>query len=131
MRIIKIVGVMLVISIVSVALYAYNAIKSEEYIATEHVEIKNVHIKDGEWIVDGYLTHPKENIFIFKKGFNGFDYKEVDGDAYIKLNYGVISGEPAYYFSLFLENKLDNVQKVYIQGNSVDDVKLIHQKQED
>lgn len=116
------------IAVIFFAFYIYNIIKQEEYISTQFIEIDEVVIEDDEWIVKGLLNIDEKKSFIFKKGFSGFDFKEENGIFYLSLRYGVVSGEPSESFEVYLGDKLDNVKKVYLQGNSSDDVKLILEK---
>lgn len=116
------------IAIVSFVLYIYDIIEQKEYISTQSIVIKEIVFEDDEWIVKGLLDMNEEKTFIFKKGFNGFDSREENGSFYLSLRYGVVSGDPAENFEIYLGKELDNVNEVFLQGNSPDDVKLVLKK---
>lgn len=115
----------LCIAIVSFTLYIYKVIGQEEYISTQFIKIHEIAMEEGEWVVKGSLDIGEKKSLILKKGFSGFDSKEENGNFYLSLRYGVVSGEASENFEIYLGNKLDNVKKVYLQGNSPDDIKLV------
>lgn len=128
----KVKKVLLIISIlcsamIASAYYLYDIVGREEYISTYAIDIDEITHEAGEWVVRGTLD-ASGKAFIFKQGFSGIDYRKENGDFYLRLRYGVVSEEPAKNFEVYLKNELDDVNSVYLQGNSSEDVQLIWQK---
>ena len=116
------------LAIAAFVYYLFNAIGQTAFLNTESIEIAEIASEDEGWIVKGSIDMDEETVFLFNKGFNGVEYQEEDGVFYLRLRYGVVSGEAAEDFEVYLENKLDNADEVFLRGNSFDDVKLIYKK---
>lgn len=121
-------SIVICIGAVAFIYYMYYSISKSAYISSQSIEVTEIEVEDGEWVVKGLIDMEKEKAFIFHKGFNGVDYREEDGRFYVSLKYGVVSGEPADSFEVFLEDALDDVDQVFLQGDSVEVAKLVWEK---
>lgn len=116
---------LLMIGIIVLGLFMYIGATKKGYVDPKHIEIDHIDFENGEWIVNGTLTHEEEKALFFNKGFNGFEYYEENGNGYLKLSYGIVSGKPAKTFSLFLTEDLNQIKSLYLVGNLPEDMKLI------
>lgn len=118
--------VFIVALIVSYELYL-NYIQ-KQYINPQSILIHNVEFVNADWVINGEITNGKEGFAGIKIGFSGVDYRRENDEFYLRLQYGIVRKEPAKYFTVYLGNELNEVNKVYLQGNQPDDVKLIWEK---
>ncbi|MEO4053965.1 hypothetical protein [Solibacillus sp. CAU 1738] len=100
----------------------------QQYINPEYIVVDKVELENGEWVIKGQITEPYTGFLSNKVGFSGVDIKIKNESLYIKLQYGIVSGRPAEQFGIYLGTKLDRVEKVYLQGNQTDEVKLVWYK---
>lgn len=118
----------LIACVITICFAIYKVVGQEEYISTEFIEIDEV-IKEGEeWIVRGRINMDEEKILFMKKGLSGFESRKEKNNFIISLKYGVVSGNPTKSFEVYLDDDLDSVNKVYLQGKSLEELELILEK---
>lgn len=118
-------SILVCIGAVAFIYYIYNVMSQTVYISPESIEVTEFTPVGDEWVIRGMIDMKKEKALFYNKGFNGVDYREEDGRLYVSLRYGIVSGEPADSFEVFLADTFVEIEQVYLQGDSQDDVKLV------